>query len=86
MAKTINGGIEFDPYGTDRWRPKSLSGIQSNNGWIRCDERLPEIDQSIFYCLESKPRPVPCSYHPTMPMCSLMTHWMPADAPKPPIY
>ena len=67
-------------------RPVVLSGIENNNGWFRYDEKQPETDQRIFYCLENIPSPVPCDYHPTMPMCSLMTHWMPADAPKPPIY
>jgi len=36
----------FDPDGRCKWRPKSLQGIENNNGWIRIESEsdLPKKD------------------------------------------
>jgi len=82
----FKGDIHPHPHKEGYFRPDCIKGIEDNNGWITYDDHRPKIDQRIFYCLEGVPSPVPCDYHPEMPMCSLMTHWKPADPPKPPIY
>lgn len=73
------------------WRPKGLSGIDSNNGWIRCDKGFPEGDGSrqVKIWDGKKERnfsiradSVQSAYEKAEPF----THWKYVEEVKPPIY
>lgn len=89
-AKPIKGGIEFDPYGTDRFRPKILAGIADNNGWTRCDEQIPHREELYMVCIDNQPHP--CCYRLDFIIQQRkiglinVTHWKILPKQEPPIY
>jgi len=83
--------FEIDWYPWNYWAPRLIRGISHNNGWTRCDERMPgkEVKQ-IHYCIEGK-------YGGKMPAADLaysiqkmgaetFTHWKPYIPEPNPIY
>jgi len=72
-------------------RPKSLKGIEDNNGWIKIEneEDLPKEGMTNYlYCVNDEP-----SIHvmnlKQINQCykdGMITHYQPIDKPKPPIY
>lgn len=87
---------EIEQYGFSSWRPKSLSGIEHNYGWIRCDERLPEMSDAKYHiCEDDKPAGITNGFsvnnvykaHSKAPNDHVnITHWKPVEEVKPPIY
>lgn len=79
-----------------RWRLVSLRNIISNNGWIRCDERLPELSiAKLRYCIDGVYKGItnaPSIVSTYNAHCDEpdtyqnITHWRPVEAVKPPIY
>ena len=73
---------------SDKWRPKSLSGIELNNGWIRIESEadLPnhklwlsdgkDVWQGNLFEMEFFAKRIN----------TLATHYQPIVKPKPPIY
>ncbi|OPC51499.1 hypothetical protein BAY06_03995 [Elizabethkingia anophelis] len=88
----------YDPKYCYWKRPKSLSGIENNNGWTRIEseEDLPKddyfgdlfevgfLDESGFFHHERKR----CSFKSLKWMYEkkLITHYQPVQVPKPPIF
>lgn len=78
--------------------PKSLQGIDSNNGWLSVEEHgLPkEAIGEYFVCVKGKPINGSCAWIlSTSSFCSrdgmfaqgsLISHYQPVVKPKPPIY
>lgn len=79
-----------------KWRPKSLSGIENNNGWTRCDERMPDKSDAKYYIFENGKlagttngfsiNNVRNAYLREPDKHVNITHWRPIDPVKPPIY
>lgn len=89
ICEVLNGISKPRSQGT-KWRPKSLEGLEDNNGWINIEsyQDLPKEtghywvkrgrEISVNYII------VPESFH----SCFLanLTHYKPIEKPKPPIY
>ena len=80
----------FDEEGNYR-RPKSLSGIENNNGWIKIESEadLPREDGFYNLCnidkdgyLPAEPLGILITFYNT----KTITHYQPIEKPKPPIY
>jgi len=68
-------------------RPKSLQGIENNNGWIKIESDLPEETECHFYDIKNK------DYWTAMvdefgdfAYSTKATHYQPITKPQPPIY
>ena len=77
------------------YRPKSLQGIENNNGWIRIEskEDLPKKNGSYFVYSRTNWHPFYRIYIFTGRLSnsfengkSCFSHYQPIDLPKPPIY
>ena len=78
--------------GLYKWRPITLHGVEKNNGWIRCDERLPddfeacrvvvngEVQEDTKFGEEIQIR------FSKWPERGKPTHWQPVQKLLPPIY
>lgn len=82
-----------------RWRPKSLQGIEDNNGWIRIEseEDLPKDSSTEYHFYDFKAHEriqalqvslnaVPFSIITNLYSKGLCTHYRPILKHKPPIY
>ena len=92
------GGVE--PFGeydirnkTDdyfEWRPKSLQGIEDNNGWIKIEseEDLPEKGIDCHFILKSGVTGIFTNLDDSeyLTLKNRATHYQPIQKPKPPIY
>ena len=80
------------------WRPKSLQGIENNNGWVRVDNEadLPKVKEdinkyfNIGTLINSKFYLSKGEYETKEVITSFLedkiTHYQPITPPKPPIY
>lgn len=68
------------------WRPKALSGIEDNNGWIKIEDREPEDGLDIEYCYFGSPQVGSQKFLPDSIDTYAITHWKPYVEPKPPLY
>lgn len=75
-----------------RWRLTTLREIDHNNGWIRCDERLPGKLGDYYICINGKfdgqilhTNEIRQMFE-RFPEHSKPSHWQPVVLPKPPIY
>lgn len=82
-----------------KWRPKSLSGIEANNGWIKIESEddLPKEDGygKMYHLVcsgkvENQGRYIHslkafCHFG-TFVIINHVTHYQPIEKPKPPIY
>lgn len=70
------------------WRPKSLSGFESNNGWTRVDECLPKNKGDYYVCINGELNGEVLHSHEICLMGNPLevSHWGPIDPVKPPIY
>ena len=89
--------IELNKYLT-HWRPKSLAGIETNNGWIKIESEadLPShggeydvvindrLEQAVY--LKSNRWLVNGNYFPKTTQTHGITHYKPIVKPQPPIY
>lgn len=89
--------IELQQHYTDEWlyRPKSLQGIEDNNGWIKIEneEDLPK-EKALYFIANSNPDIIFYSSNMISDLDNLkemwedgdITHYQPIEKPKPPIY
>lgn len=83
--------IELDKVSALEYRPKSLQGIENNNGWIRIESEddLPkDVMTNYFICVDGKPS---IHVHNLRQVLSLfkdgmVSHYQPIVKPKNPIY
>ena len=69
-------------------RPKSLQGIENNNGWIKIEEGLPK-EQGVYHINYSDGVISSRYFHPKhndWKDYPNATHYQPIEKPKPPIY
>ena len=91
--------IELQQHYTDKWlyRPKSLQGIENNNGWIKIEseEDLPKDENIVEFWVYDDKEIVLAKfmyeskrwYHDVNLNLRLFpTHYQPIEKPKPPIY
>lgn len=77
--------INSDPYGEDgiiSFRPKSLDGLETNNGWIKIEDAFPENDE--LYLVISKKRKI-FNAVPLAFKLMKVTHWQPIILPTLPL-
>lgn len=88
----IEGGY-FSDSNTHKWRPKSLHGIENNNGWIKIESEadLPkETDHYLVYNKINNGIEVDYIDHDyeshSERWVEFNSHYQPIQKPKPPIY
>jgi len=58
LFPTIKGELEFENTGRDNvcYRPKSLQGIENNNGWVKIESEndLPKKDCDVFVFINGR--------------------------------
>jgi hypothetical protein len=89
-------GIELDYIINGAYRPKSLQGIENNNGWIKIESEkdLPKEYDLYNACWFNKKfkDDIPMFYGCNLPDLrnyfdeELITHYQPIEKRKPPIY
>ncbi|MDM1042155.1 MULTISPECIES: hypothetical protein [Empedobacter] len=99
QCKTLNDDLSIEIYSPNEgyyfYRPNSLQGIETNNGWIKIESEddLPKyiVDCWIIYkdkiCLslyQSKHFVLKSEFS-LLPF-NLISHYQPIERPKPPIY
>lgn len=68
------------------YRPKSLSGIEDNNGWIPLDTSVPNIHSSYFVCdIKQKDR-IDIFTGNLLALTGDYTHYQPIVKPSKPLY
>ncbi len=75
-------------------RPKSLQGIENNNGWIKIEseEDLPKEGKEVHVVIYGETIKKNCSFIPSRKVffrygdVDNVTHWKDVEKPKPPIY
>lgn len=91
-VNSVNGKVPLKDYITDgdgMYAPKSLSGIETNNGWIRIDSEtdLPKKQGNYWACINGEIQSVwfePCELYNDM--WRNVTHYQPIIKPEFPIY
>ena len=79
------------------WRPKSLQGIENNNGWIKIESEddLPKEEIDVHFIFENNTGRFQTfgvwdnkikSFYSGALKISNVTHYQPIEKPKPPIY
>lgn len=102
VATILQNGLnqDFTEFNTSllAWRPKSLQGIESNNGWIKIESKLDLPNHSIEYHVIKKGSLQKAYYigsnrwivegndFPKTTEIHEITHYQPIEKPKPPIY
>ena len=79
---------------SEKWRPKSLTGIEDNNGWIKIESEadLPKNDDDYWVMTNIKDDEVQQLSNLIVIRCLNLeknikvTHYKPIENPKPPIY
>jgi hypothetical protein len=76
--------------GENRFRPKSLQGIENNNGWIKIESEydLPKEEYELYFVNGNNTNIHQCIYHIGIKEYWLktFTHYQPIQKPHPPIY
>jgi hypothetical protein len=93
ICEKLNGISKPKSQGT-KWRPKSLQGIEDNNGWIKIEskEDLPkEIEGYWYVVLKGKVNIIELLKDDKSKLFQSfkkdgITHYKPIEQPKPPIY
>ena len=67
------------------WRPKSLQGIEDNNGWIKLNGLPNEITNRCSMWIMTKNGIEYLKENEFLPI-GYATHYKPVEKPKPPIY
>ena len=72
------------------FRPKSLQGIENNNGWIRIESEadLPK-EEGLYFTMRRDKTKVEIThffYELSKEFKKVATHYQPIEKPKPPIY
>jgi len=96
----LDGSIETtEMYDAKYWRPKSLQGIENNNGWIsiESEEDLPKLSYGNYHVFTKEPIYVNGKKQNIEEYwqedlnkknwwMENVTHYQPIQKPKPPIY
>jgi len=80
----LNGYTKPNSEGT-RWRPKSLKGIETNNGWIKIESEndLPK-EPCFYWCMDNNG--IMHQIHYDDIEVGDSSHYQPIQKPQPPIY
>lgn len=84
--------IEFSPENHYYWRPKSLQGIENNNGWVKIEseEDLPKDLDGLYHLTHiDKQKFLPSESYFILEKLwrsKTITHYQPIKIPKPPHY
>lgn len=81
----------------DKFRPKSLRGLENNRGWISVDDRLPEESGVLHQWVSLKDGSIHFAKWQILldnweipgigiPSSGSVTHWQPVVKPEAPIY
>jgi len=91
-------GYNGESIGIERWRPKSLQNLETNNGWVRIEseEDLPKAGNELYdVIVDGKKFRKPCFfdegefvYHSNKNIwkCQNITHYKPIEPELLPIY
>lgn len=79
-------GLELQD--NENWRPKSLKGIESNNGWIKIESKndLPKEQTSNFVRLNNGQIIQSFYYGQISDYINKVTHYQPIITPREPLY
>lgn len=73
--------------GIYEWRPKSLQGIENNNGWIKIENEKDLPDDLYCEVIERRTQHVSRATLEKRKSCVLnYSHWQPIQKLEPPIY
>ena len=89
-----NRYLEYKEENPNYWRPKSLQGIENNNGWIKIESEadLPKNDDDYWVMTNIKDDELQQLSNLIVIRCLNLeknikvTHYQPIEKPKPPIY
>ena len=89
-----NRYLEYKEENPNYWRPKSLQGIENNNGWIKIESEadLPKNNDDYWVITNIKDDEVQQLSNLIVIRCLNLeknikvTHYKPIEKPKPPIY
>jgi len=81
----------------DYWRPASLRGLETNNGWISVEDRLPEESGVLHQWVSLKDGSIHFAKWQILldnweipgigiPSSGSVTHWQPVVRPEAPLY
>lgn len=89
---TYSGIDAYDENDVEYWRPISLSGIETNNGWITIESEKDLPPDGHYWTINKKgeinasPKLVDETCNDNQYWLSTFTHYQPIAKPKPPIY
>jgi hypothetical protein len=71
-----------------KWRPKSIHGLEDNNGWRRIDEQGPNVAGDYYVCANGKFDGTIMNSHEINLIGNPfeVSHWRPIDPVDQPIY
>lgn len=78
--------IGFEPKGEAKWRPKSLQGIENNNGWIKLKGTVNEIKAIYSLWIITKNGDIEYLKENEFMPIGYATHYQKAVKPLKPIY
>jgi len=75
-------------FGYLKLRPKSLQGIENNNGWIKIESYIDIANTNCFVYTNKGTNCLYDTYMKFSSICELeeVTHYQPIQKPQPPIY
>ena len=75
---------------SEKWRPKSLTGIEDNNGWIKIESKQNEEqyfnEKREMFVLTENGDIFIFNHYKYLSNVGKITHFKPIENPKPPIY
>lgn len=96
QLKTVYDDLDVKWFGSTRFRPKSLTGIEHNNGWIKIESEndLPKSDFEMFHVIFTPSGGIGKHLWNDGKWCGCdgrkskgnVSHYKTIDEPQPPIY
>jgi hypothetical protein len=77
--------IDVDLTGYE-WRPKSLRGIEDNNGWIKIEDKSNLPKEDTYYLIHNIDGSTEIYRGVMKYLNKNYTHYLPITKPKPPLY
>ena len=84
ITEQIEYDIEHD--GVGKFRPKSLQGIENNNGWIKLEGKANEIESDLDIWIVNKYGEIELSINTDFIDIGYATHYQPIIKPDLPLY